>query len=123
MEKGNGGGPVLNDHGEMVGLATFGYEGRANFAESVDLARDFLKDQSVTPRESTFTTKYDRAVSEFERPDHGMLHGCSANWKRITPTAAGRRISWSNCRTGPCLRLIRPRRRRYSRNIPEMREQ
>lgn len=71
MEKGNSGGPVLNDYGEVVGLATYGYEGRANFAESVDLARDFLKDQSVIPRESAFTTKFDLAVSEFERPGHG----------------------------------------------------
>lgn len=70
---GNSGGPTLNDRGEVVGLATFGLKDQkgVNFAESVDLAREFLRSLDVTPRDSRFTQQYDEALLEYERPGHG----------------------------------------------------
>jgi len=73
INPGNSGGPVLNDYGQVVGLATFQLVGTqgVNFAESIDLAWQFLNDQHVQPRESDFTRKYDAALREYERPGHG----------------------------------------------------
>jgi len=73
INPGNSGGPVLNDHGEVVGLATFQLEGMqgVNFAESIDLAWQFLNDLHVQPGESGFTRKYEKALDEYERPGHG----------------------------------------------------
>jgi S1-C subfamily serine protease len=73
INPGNSGGPVLNNRGEVVGLATFQLVGTqgVNFAESIDLARQFLNDLNVHPRESEFTRKYDQAMVEYERPGHG----------------------------------------------------
>ncbi len=73
INPGNSGGPVLNNRGEAVGLATFQLAGTQglNFAESIDLARQFLNESNVKPRESEFTRKYDEALHEYERPGHG----------------------------------------------------
>lgn len=73
INPGNSGGPVLNNRGEAVGLATFQLVGTqgVNFAESIDLARQFLNDLKVHPRESEFTQKYDQALVEYEKSGHG----------------------------------------------------
>jgi S1-C subfamily serine protease len=73
LNPGNSGGPVLNDHGEVVGLATFQLEGTqgVNFAEAIDLAWQFLNELHVQPSESDFTRKYNEALEEYERPGHG----------------------------------------------------
>jgi hypothetical protein len=57
----------------VVGLATFQLVGTqgVNFAESIDLARQFLNDLKVHPRESEFTQKYDQALVEYEKSGHG----------------------------------------------------
>jgi S1-C subfamily serine protease len=73
INPGNSGGPVLNSRGQVVGLATFQLVGTqgVNFAEAIDLARQFLNELSVRPRESDFTRKYNEALGEYERPGHG----------------------------------------------------
>ena len=73
INPGNSGGPVLNNRGEVVGLATFQIAGTqgVNFAESIDLGRQFLRSANVHPSESEFTHKYNRALDEFDRPGHG----------------------------------------------------
>ncbi|HTD55605.1 MAG TPA: trypsin-like peptidase domain-containing protein [Silvibacterium sp.] len=73
INPGNSGGPVLNEHGEVVGLATFGEKNSQglNFAVSIDLARQFLEQAHVRPRESDFTKSFDLALAQYERPGHG----------------------------------------------------
>jgi hypothetical protein len=73
INPGNSGGPVLNSRGQVVGLATFQLVGTqgVNFAVAIDLARQFLNELSVRPRESDFTRKYNEALGEYERPGHG----------------------------------------------------
>lgn len=73
INPGNSGGPVLNNRGEVVGLATFQLVGTqgVNFAESIELARQFLNDLKVQPLESEFTRKYNEALVEYDRPRHG----------------------------------------------------
>ena len=73
INPGNSGGPVLNDRGEVVGLATFQIVGTqgVNFAESIDLARHFLQKSGVTPSESNFTRRYYVALNEYYLSGHG----------------------------------------------------
>jgi S1-C subfamily serine protease len=73
INHGNSGGPVFNNRGEVVGLATFQLVGTqgVNFAESIDLAWQFLNELHVHPRQSEFTRKYYQALEEYERPRHG----------------------------------------------------
>jgi S1-C subfamily serine protease len=73
INPGNSGGPVFNDSGEVVGLATFMLKNAQglNFAVSVDLAHEFLRDIDIQPRESDFTKRYDQALLQYERPGHG----------------------------------------------------
>lgn len=73
VNPGNSGGPTFNEQGQVVGLATFGLKESqgVNFAVSVDLAREFLRDMNVTPKESQFTKEYDQALEQFDRGDNG----------------------------------------------------
>ena len=73
INPGNSGGPVLNERGEVVGLATFQEKDSQglNFAVSVDLARQFLDQAHVKPKESEFTKSFDLALAQYDRPGHG----------------------------------------------------
>jgi serine protease Do len=63
---GNSGGPVFNNKGEVIGIATFGsldtQTGSAvqgmNFAIPISIAKQFLNETNVTPKESSLTTLY-----------------------------------------------------------------
>ncbi|MGI6424176.1 MAG: S1C family serine protease [Tepidanaerobacteraceae bacterium] len=63
---GNSGGPVFNNKGEVIGIATFGsvdfetggsVQGM-NFAIPVSIAKQFLNEVNVTPTESNLTALY-----------------------------------------------------------------
>jgi serine protease Do len=73
INPGNSGGPALNQFGQVVGQATFAEtESQGlNFAIDIDVAHQFLNEINVHPRESDFTRKYDLALKEYDRPDHG----------------------------------------------------
>ena len=91
INPGNSGGPVLNNRGEAVGLATFQLAGTQglNFAESIDLARQFLNESNVKPRESEFTRKYDEALHEsMSVRATATLCECSGSFRRATRNRA-----------------------------------
>lgn len=66
MTHGNSGGPVFNEAGEVVGIATFGsidYETGAqiqgmNFVIPISVAKQFLKEINITPEESRLSKAY-----------------------------------------------------------------
>jgi serine protease Do len=75
INPGNSGGPVLNNKGEVVGLATFTLRGQdgtvpqgVGFVVSVDLVNEFLGELNVRPSPSHFTGRYLEALSAWE--DH-----------------------------------------------------
>jgi serine protease Do len=78
MTHGNSGGPVLDEQGRVVGIATFGSvdpsTGREvaglNFAVPVSVVNELLSQASVTPVEGTATSKYRLALDAFERQWH-----------------------------------------------------
>lgn len=72
---GNSGGPVFNENGDVIGVATFGsidvQTGTAvqgmNFAIPSSIIKQFLNEINVTPTESTLTTIYKEGVRLFEQ--------------------------------------------------------
>lgn len=71
IQAGNSGGPVLDDRGRVVGLATFtdaaGQGARRAFAVPVDVARQLLRAAGVDPSQGPIGREYARAVAEFDR--------------------------------------------------------
>jgi S1-C subfamily serine protease len=68
---GNSGGPVLNDRGEVVGIATFGSLGKDdkelagfNFIMPATLIKQFVDRSGAHPAESMFTTLYNKALDQ-----------------------------------------------------------
>jgi S1-C subfamily serine protease len=71
IQAGDSGGPVLDDRGRVVGLATFTDSagegpGRA-FAVPVDVARRLLREAGVDPSQGPIGREYARAVMEFDQ--------------------------------------------------------
>lgn len=74
LAPGNSGGPVLNDFGKVVGVATFasvdptsGQQVQGfNFVVPAEVVREFLREANVTPAESPFTANYNQALDEFQ---------------------------------------------------------
>ena len=69
VNPGNSGGPVLNARGEVLGIATYGMRDAngENFAISIDVARQFLNEANVSPRESRFTQSYNTALGDYDQ--------------------------------------------------------
>lgn len=75
MNPGNSGGPVLNQHGEVIGLATFSrvdpQTGNAvqgvNFAIPIGVATEFLKEANIQPAESQLSQQYTEGIDQFEQ--------------------------------------------------------
>jgi S1-C subfamily serine protease len=75
MTHGNSGGPVFDEQGRVVGVATFGSvdpsTGREvaglNFAVPVSVVHELLSRANVTPVEGTATNKYRLALDAFDK--------------------------------------------------------
>lgn len=70
---GNSGGPVFDDNGNVIGLATFGsvdfstgaeVQGM-NFVVPISVAKQFMNEKNIIPKESVFTQKYKKGISSF----------------------------------------------------------
>jgi serine protease Do len=73
INRGNSGGPVYDGNGEVVGIATFGADPQTiesvGFALPVNLARQFLAELNVQPREGEMDQAYERALEAYWRGD------------------------------------------------------
>lgn len=73
MTHGNSGGPVLNEKGEVIGIATFGsinsnngteVQGM-NFVVPISIARQFLNERNINPAESQLTKIYKEGLTYY----------------------------------------------------------
>ena len=71
MNPGNSGGPALNSHADVVGLATFQLkDGQGiNFVVSVDVLNEFLNALSITPSRGAYMETYLAALDDLHS-DH-----------------------------------------------------
>lgn len=74
MTHGNSGGPVFNEKGEAIGIATFGsvdYSTGAevagmNFLIPISVAKQFLRELNITPTESGLTKTYVQGLVDYD---------------------------------------------------------
>jgi serine protease Do len=72
---GNSGGPVFDDHGRVIGIATFGTVDPSNgkevqgfnFAVPISVAREFINKAGAKPQEGIVSQKYDDAISLYNK--------------------------------------------------------
>ena len=65
---GNSGGPAFNDHGEVIGLATYGateVQG-FNFLVPINTAMEFVRQTGVTPEEGAFNKHWINALNLYD---------------------------------------------------------
>lgn len=73
VSPGSSGGPLFNDKGEVIGVASFikvnesgAAVGGANFFVPVEVLKQFLQEGSVTPKMSAVSQEYQRAIELFQ---------------------------------------------------------
>jgi serine protease Do len=94
MTHGNSGGPVFDEQGRVVGVATFGSvdpnTGREvaglNFAVPVSVVSELLSQASVRPVEGAATSRYRLALDAFERQWHKRALPLFKDVKTLDPT-------------------------------------
>jgi serine protease Do len=71
INHGNSGGPVFNDRGEVVGIATFGPMDESakgiNFLIPISVAKGFLDELNVKPHQSRSSELYREALTDMEK--------------------------------------------------------
>lgn len=75
INQGNSGAPAFNEHGEVIGIATFGAIGEdfpgINFVVPMSVADQFIQELNIKPRDSEASVQYRAALAAFEGGDYG----------------------------------------------------
>ncbi len=66
---GNSGGPLLNDRGEAVGIATYGAESGFTFAVPTSVVMEFVRASGASPREGMFDADWGKALGAYYAGD------------------------------------------------------
>lgn len=90
INHGNSGGPAFNDHGQVIGIATFGpsQEGvrGINFLVPISVAKEFLNELNVKPRESRLSHLYQEGITSMNK---SCYKGALDKFKEISDLSPG----------------------------------
>jgi S1-C subfamily serine protease len=90
INHGNSGGPAFNDRGEVIGLATFGsaeHDVRGiNFLIPINVAKQFLDELNVKPRQSRLSELYQAGVEDI---DKSCYKGALEKFKEVSDLSPG----------------------------------
>lgn len=90
INHGNSGGPAFNDHGEVIGLATFASADpgvRAiNFLVPMSVAREFLNELNIKPQQGRVSELYQQALGDMGR---SCYKGALEKFKEISDISPG----------------------------------
>jgi len=92
IHNGNSGGPLFNEAGEVVGINTFGMLDNSGgmvpgmyFAIPISIAKQFLNEINVTPRESDFTRQFKEAKALFDNEKYAEALNILRTLNEINP--------------------------------------
>ena len=90
INHGNSGGPAFNDHGEVIGIATFGptEEGvrGINFLVPISVAKEFLNELNVKPHQSRLSQLYNEGITSMNK---NCYKGALEKFKEISDLSPG----------------------------------
>lgn len=67
VPKGNSGGPVLNEQGEVIGLVTFGPDDNFTFIFTSDTIQEFLDSANITNKQGLVNQEYRKGLQLYSQ--------------------------------------------------------
>ncbi len=90
INHGNSGGPAFNDHGEVIGIATFGPSEEGvrgiNFLVPISVAKEFLNELNVKPNESRLSQLYQDGIASMNK---SCYKGALDKFKEVSDLSPG----------------------------------
>jgi len=107
INHGNSGGPVCNENGNVIGIATFGSieygSGRLaagmNFSLPVSIVKDFLDSLKIIPKSGKATMLFNEAMNDYDREEYRDAIKKIKKLQKLNPAFPGLSYYLSDCDT------------------------
>ncbi len=90
INHGNSGGPAFNDHGQVIGIATFGPSEEGvrgiNFLVPIGVAKEFLNELNVKPQQSRLSQLFEEGITSMNK---NCYKGALEKFKEISDLSPG----------------------------------
>src|SRR5436189_2024401 len=107
INHGNSGGPVCNENGEVIGIATFGSKeyGSAslaagmNFSIPVSIVKDFLDSLKIVAREGKASALFSKAMDDYDNAEYREALAKIKKLQKLNPAFPGLSYYINDCNT------------------------
>ncbi len=88
INSGNSGGPAFNEHGEVIGIATYKSKEATgiNFLIPISVAKEFLNELNIKPQQSHLSQLYDQGVASMNK---SCYKGALEKFKEVKEISSG----------------------------------
>lgn len=90
INHGNSGGPAFNDHGEVIGIATFGPVEQGvrgiNFLVPISVAKEFMNELNIKPQQSRLSQLYNEGIASMNK---SCYKGALDKFKEVSDLSPG----------------------------------